>query len=89
MTDAMTRRTFAGSIGAALAAGGATQAAAAAIAIDADHPRAKIIPDVFHMHITHSGFKGIRHLRGDFFDIFPCFGALASSVTIDSEGSIR
>jgi sugar phosphate isomerase/epimerase len=43
---------------------------AAAIAIDADHPRARIIPDVFHMHITHSGFKGIRHLRGDFFAIF-------------------
>jgi sugar phosphate isomerase/epimerase len=43
---------------------------AAAIALDADHPRAKIIPDVFHMHITHSGFKGIRHLRGDFFAIF-------------------
>jgi sugar phosphate isomerase/epimerase len=27
---------------------------AAAITIDADHPRAKIIPDVFHMHITDS-----------------------------------
>jgi sugar phosphate isomerase/epimerase len=43
---------------------------AAAIAIDADHPRAKIIPDVFHMHITRTGFSGLRHLRGDFFAIF-------------------
>jgi hypothetical protein len=42
----------------------------AAIAIDTDHPRAKIIPDVFHMHITHSGFTGLKHLRGDFFAIF-------------------
>lgn len=43
---------------------------AAAIALDADHPRAKIIPDVFHMHIGGSGFAGLRHLRGDFFAIF-------------------
>jgi sugar phosphate isomerase/epimerase len=43
---------------------------AAAIALDADHPRAKIIPDVFHMHIGGSGFTGLRHLRGDFFAIF-------------------
>lgn len=54
---------------------------AAAIAIDADHPRAKIIPDVFHMHITHSGFKGIRHLRGDFFAIFQFNDAPAAPTT--------
>ena len=43
---------------------------AAAIAIDADHPKAKIIPDVFHMHIGGSGFSGLRHLHGDFIAIF-------------------
>lgn len=43
---------------------------AAAIAIDADHPKAKIIPDVFHMLIGDSGFKGLRHMNGDFFAIF-------------------
>lgn len=43
---------------------------AAAIALDADHPKAKIIPDVFHMLIGGSGFAGLRHLRGDFFAIF-------------------
>lgn len=43
---------------------------AAAIALDANHPKAKIIPDVFHMHIGGSGFAGLRHLRGDFFAIF-------------------
>lgn len=43
---------------------------AAAIAIDADHPQAKIIPDVFHMLIGDSGFNGLKHMNGDFFAIF-------------------
>ena len=43
---------------------------AAAIAIDADHPHAKIIPDVFHMLIGDSGFNGLKHLNGDFMAIF-------------------
>ncbi|MFN3168309.1 MAG: sugar phosphate isomerase/epimerase family protein [Phycisphaeraceae bacterium] len=43
---------------------------AAAIAIDADHPQAKIIPDVFHMLIGGSGFNGLRHMNGEFFAIF-------------------
>ncbi|MEO0476736.1 MAG: sugar phosphate isomerase/epimerase [Planctomycetota bacterium] len=43
---------------------------AAAIAIDADHPEAKIIPDVFHMLIGDSGFNGLKHLNGDFMAIF-------------------
>ena len=43
---------------------------AAAIAIDADHPQAKIIPDVFHMLIGGSGFNGLKHMNGDFFAIF-------------------
>lgn len=43
---------------------------AAAIAIDADHPEAKIIPDVFHMLIGDSGFNGLKHMKGDFFAIF-------------------
>ena len=43
---------------------------AAAIALDADHPKARIIPDVFHMHIGDSGFSGLRHLQGDFIGIF-------------------
>ncbi len=43
---------------------------AAAIALDADHPKARIIPDVFHMHIGDSGFSGLRHLQGDFIAIF-------------------
>lgn len=43
---------------------------AAAIALDADHPQARIIPDAFHMHIGDSGFSGLRKLQGDFIAIF-------------------
>lgn len=43
---------------------------AAAIALDADHPRARIIPDVFHMYIGDSGFNGLKHIRGEFIAIF-------------------
>lgn len=43
---------------------------AAAIAIDADHPRAKIIPDAFHMYLGGSGFHGLKHIRGDLIAIF-------------------
>lgn len=50
--------------------GSRTLGQASQIAIDADHPKAKIIPDVFHMLIGGSGFNGLRHLRGDFIAIF-------------------
>ena len=43
---------------------------AAAIALDADHPQAKIIPDVYHMYISEGGFEGLKLLRGDMFAIF-------------------
>lgn len=43
---------------------------AAAIALDANHPNAKIIPDVFHMYISEGGFEGIQLLSGDSFAIF-------------------
>ncbi len=50
--------------------GARTLGQASQIALDADHPKAKIIPDVFHMHIGGSGFNGLRSLRGDFIAIF-------------------
>ena len=43
---------------------------AAAIALDADHAQAKIIPDVFHMYISDGGFEGMKLLRGDMYAIF-------------------
>lgn len=40
------------------------------IAIQADHPQARVIPDVFHMHIAGSGFEGLRKVSGDAIAIF-------------------
>jgi 2-keto-myo-inositol isomerase len=47
-----------------------TMGQAAAVALDADHPKAKIIPDVFHMYITEGGFEGMKLLNGNFYAIF-------------------
>ena len=43
---------------------------ATAVVLDADHPKAKIIPDVFHMYISEGGFSGMKQLNGDMFAIF-------------------
>ena len=43
---------------------------AVAIALDSDHPEARIIPDVFHMYISKGGFEGLKQLNGDMFAIF-------------------
>lgn len=43
---------------------------ASAVAIDANHPKAKIIPDVFHMYIGDTGFEGLKHIAGEFIAIF-------------------
>lgn len=43
---------------------------AVSIALDADHPRAKVIPDVYHMYISTGGFAGLNQINGDLFAIF-------------------
>lgn len=43
---------------------------AAAIALNADHPEARIIPDTFHLYVGGSGWNGLRHLQGDFLAMF-------------------
>ena len=43
---------------------------AMAVAIDADHPKALIIPDTFHMYIGDGGFKGLKLIRGKSIAIF-------------------
>jgi len=43
---------------------------AAQIALDADHPQATIIPDIFHLHNGGSGFNGIQFLQGNFISTF-------------------
>lgn len=40
------------------------------IAIQSGHPDARVIPDVFHMHIAGSGFRGLRKCSGDAIAIF-------------------
>jgi len=47
-----------------------TMGQATAVALDANHPEAKIIPDVYHMYISEGGFEGLKFLNGDIFAIF-------------------
>lgn len=47
-----------------------TMGQALGIASDADHPEARIIPDVFHMYISGGGFEGLKLLQGNAMAIF-------------------
>lgn len=47
-----------------------TMGQALQIAADADHPEARIIPDVFHMYISGGGFEGLNLLQGNAMAIF-------------------
>lgn len=43
---------------------------ATAVALDADHPQARIIPDTFHMYNSGGGYNGLQYLQGDFIALF-------------------
>lgn len=43
---------------------------AVGIAMDANHPNAMVIPDVYHMYISDGGFAGLKMLQGDAIAIF-------------------
>lgn len=47
-----------------------TMGQATAVALDANHPNARIIPDVYHMYISKGGFEGIPLINGKLFAIF-------------------
>ncbi len=47
-----------------------TMGQAVAVALDSNHPKAKIIPDVYHMYISEGGFEGLKMMNGDLFAIF-------------------
>ncbi|MEX1269636.1 MAG: sugar phosphate isomerase/epimerase [Balneolaceae bacterium] len=47
-----------------------TMGQAMAVALDADHPDALIIPDTFHMYISEGGFEGLKIMNGDAIAIF-------------------
>ena len=55
-----------------------TMGQAVGIAMDANHPKAMIIPDVYHMYISEGGFEGIKFLTSDMIAIFQFNDAPAS-----------
>lgn len=40
------------------------------VALDANHPKAQIIPDTFHMFISEGGFEALKLVKGDSIAIF-------------------
>lgn len=40
------------------------------VALDANHPKAMVIPDTFHMYISGGGFEALKHVRGESIAIF-------------------
>lgn len=62
---------------------------ATAVALDADHPQAKIIPDVFHMYISGGGFNGLKQLNGDLIAIFQFNDAPANMAREDMQDKDR
>lgn len=55
-----------------------TMGQAMGIAMDANHPDAKIIPDTYHMYISEGGFNGLSLLAGESIAIFQFADAPAS-----------
>lgn len=47
-----------------------TMGQAMAVALDANHPDALIIPDTFHMYISEGGFEGLKLIKGESIAIF-------------------
>ena len=51
---------------------------AVGVALDANHPKALIIPDTYHMHISEGGFEALKLIKGDLIAIFQFGDAPAS-----------
>jgi len=47
-----------------------TMGQAMGIAMDANHPKAMIIPDTYHMYISEGGFEGLKMINGSAIAIF-------------------
>jgi sugar phosphate isomerase/epimerase len=54
---------------------------AAGVALDANHPKAMIIPDTFHMHISDGGFEALNFIKGELIAIFQFADAPATPDT--------
>lgn len=59
------------------------------IALDANHPKAMVIPDTFHMHISGGGFEALKHVKGDTIAIFQFADAPASPSIDEMKDSDR
>jgi len=55
---------------------------AMAVALDANHPGALVIPDTYHMHISEGGFEGLPLINGKSIAIFQ-FADAPASPTVD------
>lgn len=62
---------------------------ATAVAMNADHPEARVIPDTFHMYISGGGFEGINMLQGESIAIFQFADAPGSPAPGEQEDSDR
>ncbi|WP_285008687.1 sugar phosphate isomerase/epimerase family protein [Pedobacter faecalis] len=62
-----------------------TMGQALGIAMDTNHPKAKIIPDTYHMYISEGGFEGLKMLNGNAIAIFQ-FGDAPASPAIPQLG---
>ncbi|HRO44982.1 sugar phosphate isomerase/epimerase [Agriterribacter sp.] len=62
---------------------------AVGIALDANHPKAMVIPDVYHMYISEGGFESIKLMKGDAFAIFQFNDAPATPALAQLEDKHR
>jgi len=62
---------------------------AMAIALDADHPGAMVIPDTYHMYISEGGFNGLPLVSGKSFAIFQFSDAPATPALNQLDDSHR
>jgi len=62
---------------------------AAAIAIEANHPKACLVADTFHLYRGGSGFDGVRHLSGSFIACFHFNDAPAQPPQLEQSDSDR
>lgn len=59
------------------------------IAMDSGHPKAMVIPDTFHMHISGGGFEALKHTKGESIAIFQFADAPAAPAIDQMKDSDR
>lgn len=62
---------------------------AMAVALDANHPGAMVIPDTYHMYISEGGFEGLKLLNGKSIAIFQFADAPAAPAVAQLDDSHR